>query len=203
MDAAGAYYRPFNDRRTRRVVTRSYRRQLTLARRTRPCYEFGPMPIAAITRHDVQTWVNTLARDNLGAPAIGDIYRGVFKAVLNKAIPDGRLAVSAVLPYRAAAASGRVGGAAGAGAGPGGDRRAACALPGDGGDRRRCRSRGSARPPGSRSAVCAPTRSGCGSTGSCSRPAAVPARSRAGAGTREQALAAARCGAVAIGRRAR
>jgi integrase len=55
---------------------------------------FGPVPIAAITRHDVQTWVNTLTRDNLGASTIGDIYRGVFKAVLNRAILDGRLAVS-------------------------------------------------------------------------------------------------------------
>lgn len=40
MDAAGAYYRPFNDGRTRRVVTRGYRRQLTLARRPRPYCEF-------------------------------------------------------------------------------------------------------------------------------------------------------------------
>jgi len=30
----------------------------------------------------------------LGASTIGDIYRGVFKAILNKAILDGRLAVS-------------------------------------------------------------------------------------------------------------
>ena len=55
---------------------------------------FGPMPVAAITRHDVQQWINTLARDSLSASTIGDIYRGVFKAVLNKAILDGRLAVS-------------------------------------------------------------------------------------------------------------
>lgn len=55
---------------------------------------FGPMPVAAITRHNVHQWINTLARDNLSASTIGDIYRGVFKAVLNKAILDGRLAVS-------------------------------------------------------------------------------------------------------------
>jgi integrase len=55
---------------------------------------FGCRPIAAITRHEVQQWVNTLPQDNLGASTIGDIYRGVFKAVLNKAILDGRLAVS-------------------------------------------------------------------------------------------------------------
>jgi len=55
---------------------------------------FGPVPVAAITRHDIQQWINTLARDNLSASTIGDIYRGVFKAVLNKAILDGRLAVS-------------------------------------------------------------------------------------------------------------
>ena len=55
---------------------------------------FGPMPVAAITRHDVQGWINTLARGNLGASTTGDIYRGVFKAVLNQAILDGRLAVS-------------------------------------------------------------------------------------------------------------
>ncbi len=55
---------------------------------------FGPVPVAAITRHDVQGWINTLARGNLSASTIGDIYRGVFKAVLNKAILDGRLAVS-------------------------------------------------------------------------------------------------------------
>ena len=55
---------------------------------------FGPVPVAAITRHDVQAWVNTLTRNGLGASTIGDIYRGVFKAVLNKAILDGRLAVS-------------------------------------------------------------------------------------------------------------
>lgn len=52
------------------------------------------MPVAAITRHDVQQWINILTRDNLSASTIGDIYRGVFKAVLNKAILDGRLAVS-------------------------------------------------------------------------------------------------------------
>jgi integrase len=55
---------------------------------------FGPKPVAAITRHDVQQWINTLTRDSLSASTIGDIYRGVFKAVLNKAILDGRLAVS-------------------------------------------------------------------------------------------------------------
>src|SRR5579872_7197341 len=55
---------------------------------------FGPMPVAGITRHEVQQWINSLARDNLSASTIGDIYRGVFKAVLNKAILDGRLAVS-------------------------------------------------------------------------------------------------------------
>jgi len=55
---------------------------------------FGPKPITAITRHDVQHWINTLTQDNLSASTIGDIYRGVFKAVLNKAILDGRLAVS-------------------------------------------------------------------------------------------------------------
>jgi hypothetical protein len=55
---------------------------------------FGTVPVAAITRHDVQQWVNTLARGNLAASTVGDIYRGVFKAVLNKAILDGRLAVS-------------------------------------------------------------------------------------------------------------
>jgi integrase len=52
------------------------------------------LPVAAITRHDVQLWINTLTRDNLSASTIGDIYRGVFKAVLNKAILDGRLALS-------------------------------------------------------------------------------------------------------------
>jgi integrase len=55
---------------------------------------FGPAAVAAITRRDVQQWINTLARDNLSASTIGDIYRGVFKAVLNKAVLDGRLAVS-------------------------------------------------------------------------------------------------------------
>jgi Phage integrase, N-terminal SAM-like domain len=55
---------------------------------------FGSMPVAAITRHHVQRWINILTRDNLSASTIGDIYRGVFKAVLNKAILDGRLAVS-------------------------------------------------------------------------------------------------------------
>jgi integrase len=55
---------------------------------------FGPTPIAAITRRDVQAWINTLTRNNLGASTIGDIYRGVFKAILNKTILDGRLAVS-------------------------------------------------------------------------------------------------------------
>ena len=55
---------------------------------------FGPTPVTAITRHDVQAWINSLARGNLGASTIGDIYRGVFKAILNKAILDGRLAVS-------------------------------------------------------------------------------------------------------------
>lgn len=38
--------------------------------------------------------MNTLTRDNLSASTIGDIYRGVFKPVLNKAVLDGRLAVS-------------------------------------------------------------------------------------------------------------
>jgi integrase len=55
---------------------------------------FAPTPVAAITRRDVQQWINTLTRDNLSASTIGDIYRGVFKPVLNKAILDGRLAVS-------------------------------------------------------------------------------------------------------------
>lgn len=55
---------------------------------------FGPTPVAAITRRDVQQWINTLTQDNLSASTIGDIYRGVFKPVLNKAILDGRLAVS-------------------------------------------------------------------------------------------------------------
>jgi Phage integrase, N-terminal SAM-like domain len=55
---------------------------------------FGPMPVAVITRHHVQQWINILTRDNLSASTIGDIYRGVFKAVLNKAILDGRLAAS-------------------------------------------------------------------------------------------------------------
>jgi integrase len=55
---------------------------------------FGPTPVAAITRRDVQQWINALTGDNLSASTIGDIYRGVFKPVLNKAILDGRLAVS-------------------------------------------------------------------------------------------------------------
>ena len=55
---------------------------------------FGPTPVAAITRRDVQQWINTLARDNLSPSTIGDIYRGVFKPVLSKAILDGLLAVS-------------------------------------------------------------------------------------------------------------
>jgi integrase len=55
---------------------------------------FGPIPVVAITRHDVQQWVNTLTQGSLAASTIGDIYRGVFKAVLNKAVLDGRLAVS-------------------------------------------------------------------------------------------------------------
>ena len=49
---------------------------------------------AAITRRDVQQWINTLARDDLSPSTIGDIYRGVFKPVLSKAILDGLLAVS-------------------------------------------------------------------------------------------------------------
>jgi integrase len=55
---------------------------------------FGPVPVAAITRHDVQQWINTLTRGSLSGSTIGDIYRGVFKAIINKAILDGRLAVS-------------------------------------------------------------------------------------------------------------
>jgi integrase len=55
---------------------------------------FHYLPVAAITRRDVQQWINTLTRDNLSASTIGDIYRGVFKPVLNKAILDGRLAIS-------------------------------------------------------------------------------------------------------------
>ena len=37
---------------------------------------FGLMPVAAITRHDVQQWINTLTRDNLSASTIGDIFAG-------------------------------------------------------------------------------------------------------------------------------
>jgi hypothetical protein len=64
---------------------------------------FGPVPVAAITRHDVQAWINTLARGNLGASTIGDIYRGVFKAVLNKTVLDRPPGGIALLPDRAAA----------------------------------------------------------------------------------------------------
>jgi hypothetical protein len=101
---------------------------------------FGPVPVVAITRHDVQAWINTLAqgeprslddRGHLprriqGRPQQGDPGRSA-----------GRLALP---PHRAAAADGGGGRAPDAGAGPRGDRRAAAALQGDGSDSRRGRS---------------------------------------------------------------
>jgi len=154
---------------------------------------FGPRPVAAITRRDVQQWINMLARDNLSASTIGDIYRGVFKAVLNKAILDGRLAVSPChrieLPQRAAGevvppTPEQV--LAVIGALPVRYRAMAAIAAGP--------ERGSPRPPGSQSAGCAVTRSGCASTGSCSRPGGVRVHPWAGVGTPGPAPAAARGG---------
>jgi integrase len=55
---------------------------------------FAEMPLADITRREVQHWINTLASSALSAATVRHIYRAVFKSVLTDAIDDGLLARS-------------------------------------------------------------------------------------------------------------
>jgi integrase len=55
---------------------------------------FASMPLADITRRDVQQWVNTLAASGLAAATVRHVYRAVFKSVLTDVIDDGLLARS-------------------------------------------------------------------------------------------------------------
>ncbi len=55
---------------------------------------FADMPLADITRRDVQEWVNALAASGLAPATVRHAYRAVFKSVLNDAIDDGLLARS-------------------------------------------------------------------------------------------------------------
>jgi hypothetical protein len=48
------------------------------------------VPLAGITRREVQQWVNTLAGSGLSAATVRHVYRAVFKSVLTDAIDDGR-----------------------------------------------------------------------------------------------------------------
>jgi integrase len=52
------------------------------------------MPLAGITRRDVQQWVNALAASGLSAATVRHVYRAVFKSILTDAIDDGLLARS-------------------------------------------------------------------------------------------------------------
>ena len=52
------------------------------------------MPLADITRRNVQQWVNTLASSGLSAVTVRHVYRAVFKSILADAIDDGLLARS-------------------------------------------------------------------------------------------------------------
>jgi integrase len=62
--------------------------------RTHVLPEFAGMPLAGITRRDVQQWVNALADSGLSAATVRHVYRAVFKSVLADAIDDGLLARS-------------------------------------------------------------------------------------------------------------
>jgi site-specific recombinase XerD len=55
---------------------------------------FNDVPLADITRREVQQWVNTLASAGLAASTVRHIYRAVFKSILADAIDDGLLARS-------------------------------------------------------------------------------------------------------------
>jgi integrase len=55
---------------------------------------FNDVPLADITRRDVQQWVNTLASAGLAAATVRHPYRAVFKSILADAIDDGLLARS-------------------------------------------------------------------------------------------------------------
>jgi integrase len=55
---------------------------------------FAGMPLASITRREVQQWVNTLAASSLAPATVRHIYRAVFKSILADAIDDGLLARS-------------------------------------------------------------------------------------------------------------
>jgi integrase len=55
---------------------------------------FAGMPLASITRREVQQWVNTLAASPLAPATVRHIYRAVFKSILADAICDGLLARS-------------------------------------------------------------------------------------------------------------
>jgi integrase len=55
---------------------------------------FAGMPLAGITRRDIQQWVNALASSGLSAATVRHIYRAVFKSILTDAIDDGLLARS-------------------------------------------------------------------------------------------------------------
>lgn len=55
---------------------------------------FAGMPLAGITRREVQQWVNALAASGLSAATVRHIYRAVFKSVLTDPIDDGLLARS-------------------------------------------------------------------------------------------------------------
>ena len=62
--------------------------------RTHVLPAFAGMPLAGITRRDVQQWVNALASSGLSAATVRHVYRAVFKSVLADAIDDGLLARS-------------------------------------------------------------------------------------------------------------
>ncbi len=49
---------------------------------------FAHRPIAAITRADVQDWINALSAKGLAANTIRQIYRAVFKAIISVALDD-------------------------------------------------------------------------------------------------------------------
>jgi len=49
---------------------------------------FAHTPVAAITRADVQNWVNTLSAKGLAANTVRQIYRAVFKAIIAIALDD-------------------------------------------------------------------------------------------------------------------
>jgi integrase len=55
---------------------------------------FAGMPLAGITRREVQQWVNTLADSGLSAASVRHVYRAEFKSILTDAIDDGLLARS-------------------------------------------------------------------------------------------------------------